>query len=342
MSVVQAALAEVAAHRPLDVERAEAVMDAIMEGQATDAQIGGLLVALHMRGETPAELAGFARSMRNHVTRVPTARTPLVDTCGTGGGGVPTLNVSTAAAILGAAAGLGVAKHGNRGVTSPCGSAEVVAALGIDLEQSAERVGQCIDAVGIGFLFAPMLHPAMRHAIGPRREIGLRSAFNLLGPLTNPAGATRQIIGVPAEPLTDLVIEVLAELGAEHAMVVHGRAGVDEVSLEGPTVVREWADGQLRRFVITPGDLGVTEAPLSQVAAAESPAANAAALVAVFEGQPGPARDFVVLNAAAALVVGGAAEDLRAGVQQAYHLLDTGAAAAKLAEWQAWAAAAGS
>lgn len=333
--MVKSAIVDLVDGRHLDQERARAVMDAVMDGQATPAQIGALLSALRCRGETADELTGFARSMRAHVTVVPTTRRPLIDTCGTGGGGASTFNVSTAAAIVAAGAGVAVAKHGNRAMTSRCGSADVLPALGIDLEQPPEAVGRCLDAVGIGFLFAPALHPAMKHAVAPRREIGIRTAFNLLGPLTNPAGAEAQVIGVPEPALADLLIEVLANLGRRRAMVVHGLLGVDEISVEGPTRICELRDGWVRKSVVSPGELGVAEAPLSAVAGGDAEA-NAAAIVAVLSGEPGPRRDFVLLNAAAALVVGEAASDLREGLDLARQAIDSGAARQVLEAWRAY------
>ncbi len=333
--MVKSAIVDLVDGRHLDQERARAVMDAVMDGQATPAQIGALLTALRCRGETADELTGFARSMRAHVTVVPATRRPLIDTCGTGGGGASTFNVSTAAAIVAAGAGVAVAKHGNRAMTSHCGSADVLPALGIAIDQPPEAVGRCIDAVGIGFLFAPALHPAMKHAVGPRREIGIRTAFNLLGPLTNPAGAEAQVIGVPEPALADLLIEVLSNLGRRRAMVVHGLLGVDEISVEGPTRICELRDGWVRKTIVSPGDLGVEEAPLSEVAGGDAEA-NAAAILAVLSGEPGPRRDFVLVNAAAALVVGEAASDLGEGLDLARHAIDSGAAREVLEAWRAY------
>lgn len=335
--MIKDAIRTVADGRALEVDTAEQVMDAIMDGEATPAQIASLLTAIRCRGENAAELTGFARSMRNHATVVPTSRTPLIDTCGTGGGGCSTINVSTAAAIVAAGAGVPVAKHGNRAMTSRCGSADVLEALGIAIERAPERVGGCIDEHGIGFLFAPALHPAMRHAVGPRREIGLRTVFNLLGPMTNPAGAEAQVIGVPEPRLADLILEVLAGLGRSRAMVVHGLAGVDELSIEGPTRVCELRDGWVRKTLIEPADAGLNEAPLVAVAGSDA-AENAAAIVAVLGGEKGPKRDFILLNTAAALVVGGAADELRDGVRLAAEAIDSGRARDTLAAWRTWSA----
>lgn len=333
--MLKEAIVDVHAGRALDEARAEAVMTCIMEGEATAAQIAAFLTALAARGESVAELTGFARAMRAKVARVRTSRPHLIDTCGTGGGGAHTINVSTAAAIVAAGAGVAVAKHGNRAMTSRSGSADVLEALGVAIDLSPDAIGRCIDDVGIGFLFAPNLHPAMRHAVGPRREIGIRTVFNLLGPLTNPAGADAQVIGVPAPHLADLLIEVLSALGARRAMVVHGLAGVDEISIEGPTRVCELRDGWFRKYTITPADLGLPEAPLAAVEGGDA-ANNAAAIEAVLAGERGPRRDFVVLNAAAAILVGSPADSLQEAARAAERSLDSGAAAAVLERWRAW------
>lgn len=332
------AIIDVAAGTRLDGVRAEAVMDQIMDGAATAAQIGALLALLHQRGETADELTGFARSMRAHVTPVVTSRAPLADTCGSGGGGQATINVSTAAAIVAAGAGVAVAKHGNRAMTSQCGSADVLEALGIAVEAPPAAIGAAIDRIGIGFMFAPHFHPAMKHAIGPRREIGIRTAFNLIGPLTNPAGASRQVVGVPRPELCDLLIDVLAGLGAERAMVVHGLDGVDELSIAGPSRVCELRDGRISRYTVEPGDAGLPVHPAEAVAGSDA-AANAAAVEAVLAGERGARREFVVLNAAAAIVVGGLADDLRDGAEAAAASIDTGAAARVLEGWRAWSSA---
>jgi len=310
-------------------------MHSLMAGDATPAQVAGLLIALRARPETVDELTGFARAMRDHATPLPVTYRPLLDTCGTGGGGALTFNVSTAAAIVAAGAGLRVAKHGNRAMSSKCGSADVLAELGIDLQRAPEQIGQCLDQVGIGFMFAQMFHPAMKHAAGPRREIGVRTVFNLLGPMTNPAGAEAQVIGVPEPALVDLLIAVLRNLGRTRAMVVHGRLGVDEISIEGPTRIAELRDGWVRTFEFVPEDVGLSQAPLSAVAGGDAPD-NAAIIRSVLDGEQGPRRDFVLLNAAAAIVVGGGAEDLREGVAVAAQSLDSGAAKAKLEAWLAW------
>lgn len=335
--MIKEAIVDVAAGRVLETARAEAVMNVIMDGEATPAQIGAFLTALHCRGDQVTEVVGFARSMRAHVTPVPVARRPLVDIVGTGGGGAPTINVSTAAAIVAAGAGVTIAKHGNRAMTSRCGSADVLLALGIELEQPAASVARCIDTLGIGFMFAPALHPAMKHAAPVRREIGIRTVFNLLGPLTNPAGAECQVTGVPTLPLADLVAEALAALGTQHAFVVHGHAGVDEFSPTGHTYVCEIASGTLTRYELAPGDVGLPEHPLSAVLGGDA-TENAAAISAVLRGELGARRDFVLFNAAAAIVCAGLAPDLAAGVTVAAQSIDSGAAWAKLEAWRRWPA----
>jgi len=331
--LVRQAIIDIVDGAVLDPARAEAVMAAVMDGEATPAQIAALLTALRLRGESVGEVVGFARAMRSHAVPVMTTRAPLVDTCGTGGGGASTINVSTGAALVAAGAGLAVAKHGNRAVTSRCGSADVLTALGITVDMSPEQAGACLDAVGIAFLFAPRLHPAMKHAVGPRREIGVRTVFNILGPLTNPAGARRQVIGAPSVALADLMAEALAHLGADRVWVVHGLVGVDEIAMQGETHVCDVRDGQVTRRTIRPADAGLPEHEIDQVLG-DTAESNAADLLAILGGQPGPKRDFVVLNAAAALVIGGLADDLAEGAALAQESLDSGAALARLNAWR--------
>jgi len=314
-------------------------MNQIMDGEATPAQIAALLTAIRCRGEQVDEVVGFARAMRAHATPVPTTRRPLIDTCGTGGGGASTINVSTAAAIVAAAAGVAVAKHGNRAMTSRCGSADVLTALGLRLDLPPERLGRGIDEIGIAFLLAPALHPAMKHAVGPRREIGIRTVFNLLGPLTNPAGADGQVIGVPAPELVELVATALARLGTRRSLVVHGLIGLDELAGEGPTLVGDVRGETVEFYRITPADAGLSEHPLAEVLGGDAPQ-NAADTLAVLDGQPGAKRDLIVLNAAAAMVVGGAAGDLAAGAALAAATINSGAARAKLEQWRQWTLAA--
>jgi anthranilate phosphoribosyltransferase len=302
-----------------------------MRGEATQAQIGGFLVALRLKGETADEIAGCAEAMREHVLPVRPDRPDLVDTAGTGGDGAHTINISTAAAIVAAAAGAGVAKHGNRAVSSACGSADVLEALGFELEQPPERIALSIDQLGFGFMFAPAHHPAMRHAAPVRRELATRTVFNVLGPLTNPAGARAQVIGVYSRPLVRTIADVLAQLGASRAFVVHGAHGIDELSPAGPNDVCEVVNGEVHERVIDPVDLGIERGDPLELRGG-SPAENAAAIREVFAGAPGARRDAILLNAAGAVAAAGHAEDLREGLALARSAVDSGAAAARLDE----------
>ena len=329
--MIQAALAELLEGRQLSREQAREVMDEIMRGEATQAQIGGFLVALRLKGETADEIAGCAEAMRDHVLPVRPRRDDLVDTAGTGGDGASTINISTAAAIVAAAAGAGVAKHGNRAVSSASGSADVLEALGFQLEQPPERIAQSIDELGFGFMFAPAHHPAMRHAAPVRRELAARTVFNVLGPLTNPAGARAQVIGVYSPSLVRTLAEVLAQLGARRAFVVHGAHGIDELSPSGPNDVCEVVDGELRERVIDPIDLGIQRCDPAELRGG-SPAENAAAIREVFAGADGGRRDAILLNAAGAIAASGHAEDLREGLELARLAIDSGAAAERLDE----------
>jgi anthranilate phosphoribosyltransferase len=314
-----------------DLSRAEArtVMDEIMRGEATPAQIGGFLVALRLKGETSDEIAGCAEAMREHVLPVRPERDDLVDTAGTGGDGGRTFNISTAAALVAAAAGAGVAKHGNRAVSSACGSADVLETLGFRLDLEPERIARSIDELGFGFLFAPTHHPAMRHAAPVRRELAARTVFNVLGPLTNPAGARAQVVGVYAPGLVRTIAKVLASLGARRAFVVHGAAGIDELSPAGPNLVCEVADGALREREIDPLELGIPRCAPEELRGG-SPEENATAIRDVFAGANGGRRDAIVLNAAGAIAAGGHARDLAEGVGHAREALDSGAAAERL------------
>ncbi len=314
-----------------DLTRAEAreVMGVIMSGDATPAQMGGFLVALRFKGETPDEIAGCAEAMREHVLAVKPKRDDLVDTAGTGGDNAHTLNISTAAALVAAAAGAAVAKHGNRAVSSSSGSADVLEALGFTLELPPERIERSIDELGFGFLFAPAHHPAMRHAAPVRRELATRTVFNVLGPLTNPAGARAQVVGVFAPDLVPTIAQVLVQLGARRAFVVHGAAGIDELSPAGPNLVAEVVDGRVIERTIDPLDLGVPRCDAKELGGG-SPAENAAAIRRVFEGGDGGARDAILLNAAGAIAAAGHAADLREGLELARKALTSGAAAERL------------
>jgi anthranilate phosphoribosyltransferase len=321
---VREAIATVAAGRNLTEEEMAAVTAEIMDGQATPAQIGALLTGLHLKGETVNEIAGAARVMRELATHVHVSG-PILDTCGTGGDGCRTFNISTAAALVAAGAGLCVAKHGNRAMSGAVGGADVLETLGAQIELSPALVERCLKEVRFGFLLAPAFHRAMRHAVGPRREIGIRTIFNLLGPLTNPAGARYQLIGVFAQRWVEPIAWSLGRLGSIHALVVHGEDGLDEVSLTGKTTVAEWRDGQVRTFVISPQDLGFPRCALAdlQVTSAQE---SATIIRAVCNGAPGPHRDIVVLNAAAALYAGDAVSSLAEGVKLAQEILDNGEA----------------
>ncbi|NKB88026.1 MAG: anthranilate phosphoribosyltransferase [Acidobacteria bacterium] len=313
----------------LTAGRAEVAMTTIMEGNATAAQIAAFLVALRIKGETVDEIVGFAQAMRAAANPLDLGRPDAVDTCGTGGDGAGTFNVSTTAALIAAGAGVPIAKHGNRAVSSASGSADVLEALGVRLVDSAVDLRKSLNAAGIAFLFAPAQHPAMRHAIGPRRELGVRTVFNLLGPLTNPAGARRQVVGVYDPRLVEPLARVLGRLGAVHAVVVHGAGGLDEISTFGPTTASEWRDGVLRTFEIEPGELGFELAARDAVTGG-SPAENAQHVREVLGGAVGPRRDLAVINAGAAIYVGGAADDLRSGIAAATSSIDSGAARAAL------------
>jgi len=328
--MIQDALARLLDGRSLDRAQARAVMGAIMTGEATPAQIGGFLVALRLKGETPDEIAGFAEAIRGHALAVLPKRDDLVDTAGTGGDGQATINISTGAALVAAAAGAAVAKHGNRAVSSASGSADVLEALGFSLEAPPERIARSIDELGFGFLFAPTHHPGFRHAAPVRRELATRTVFNVLGPLTNPAGARAQIVGVYEPSLVRTVAEVLARLGARRAFVVHGAFGVDELSPAGPNLVCEVVDGAVREREVDPLDLGVPRCAPEELRGG-SPAENAAVLRAIFAGEEqGARRDAVLLNAAGAIAAGGHADDLQDGLELARETLDSGAVAERL------------
>jgi anthranilate phosphoribosyltransferase len=314
--------------RDLSEDDSAGVMRDIMSGEATPAQIGAFLVALRLKGETVDEITGMARVMREHSLHVEPSEA-VVDTCGTGGDASGTFNVSTAAAFVAAAGGARVAKHGNRAMTSACGSADVLEALGAKIDLTPEQVARCIDETGIGFMFAQAFHPAMKHVAGPRREIGVRTVFNVLGPLTNPAGARHQLLGVARQELAGPMAEVLGRLGSSHALVVHGYGGLDELSLAGPSTVQELRDGSVREYTVSAGDVGLSSAP-NEAVRGGSPEENAAALRAVLEGEAGPLRDITLLNAAAALVAADVTADLRDGVRLAAEAIDSGAARARL------------
>ena len=328
---VREALGRLLDGHDLSRDEARAVMNEVMDGEATPAQIGGLLVALRLKGETADEIAGCAEAMRAHVLAVRPSRDDLVDTAGTGGDGASTINISTAAALVAAAAGAGVAKHGNRAVSSASGSADVLEALGFRLELPPARIERSIDELGFGFLFAPTHHPAMRHAAPVRRELAARTVFNVLGPLTNPAGARAQVVGVYAPALVRTMAEVLARLGARRAFVVHGAGGIDELSPAGPNLVCEVVDGAVHEREIDPLELGVPRCDPSELRGG-SPEDNAAAIRAVFAGENGGRRSSILLNAAGAIAAAGHAHDLQEGLGLAKEAVDSGAAASRLEE----------
>jgi anthranilate phosphoribosyltransferase len=339
--IITEAVRALADRRDLTRIEAAGAMEAIMSGAATDAQIAAFLTALRMKGETVEELIGFAQVMREKAVKVRphaaaviaatgTDREVLIDTAGTGGDASGTFNVSTATAFVVAGAGLRVAKHGNRSLSSLCGSADVVEALGIKIELSPAKIARCIDEAGIGFLYAPLLHTAMKHVMTARREMGIRTVFNMLGPLTNPAGANAQVIGVYAEALTEPLARALAELGTLRAFVVHGADGLDEISNTGPSRISEVHEGVVRNSTVRPEDFGIDRATIQDLRGGDR-GENAQIIRQILAGERGPRRDIVLMNAAAALVVGGAVQDLKQGVAVAARSIDSGAAAAKLA-----------
>ena len=339
MAMTFSLIERVEAGHVLTCAEAEAAMEELLSGRVGTPEIVRLLVALNRRPIAVQELAGFARVMRRYATRVFAEGEPrpanMVDTCGTGGDGANTFNISTAAAIVAAAAGARVAKHGNRAASSRSGSADVLEALGVRIDLPFERCGRAIREIGIGFLFAQAAHTATRHAAPARKQIGVRTVFNLLGPLTNPAGAQSQVLGVFSEDVIDPVAATLAELGVERAFVVHGAGGLDEISLAGETMVAEVRDGAIRRFTVTPDEFGVARAPLESIGGGTA-AENAAIIRRVLEGKPGPARDIVVVNAAAALVAAGIAANFREAAGLASFVISSGAASEKLASLAAF------
>lgn len=320
---MQQAIRRVTERRDLTAEEMRAVMRHIMTGQATPAQIGGFLIGLRMKGETVDEIAAAAGVMRELATHVEVDAKPLVDTCGTGGDGAATFNVSTASAFVVAAAGGHVAKHGNRSVSSSSGSADVLEAAGVRLNLAPAQVARCIREVGVGFMFAPQHHGAMKHAIGPRKEMGARTLFNLLGPLTNPAHAPNQVLGVFSEQWLEPLAHVLDRLGSRHVLVVHAADGMDEISVGSATHVAELREGKVTRFQITPEQFGLQRADIRALAVS-NPQQSLALIRAVFANQPGPARDIVALNAGAAIYVSGLSKTLEAGVQRAEAVIASG------------------
>jgi anthranilate phosphoribosyltransferase len=331
---LRSAIARLVDRRDLSTEETAAAVSAIMAGEATPAQVAGFAVALRMKGETVPEILGAVRVLREKVTRIDAGEGPVIDTAGTGGDGTGTYNVSTTAAIIAAGAGAKVAKHGNRSVSSRSGSADVLRSLGVDIEAPVPVVERCLKEARIAFLYAPALHPALGHAAAPRRELGVRTLFNLLGPLANPAFADRQVVGVFSESWVEPLARVLAGLGAEHAWVVHGAGGLDELSLLGPTRVAEVRGGEVRQFAVAPGDAGLRSCDLGDLAGGDADE-NAAITRRILDGEAGPRLDMACFNAAAALVVAGLADGLSEGVERAREAVRSGAAAQALSRWAA-------
>ncbi len=323
------AINQVLARKDLNAEQMTHVMQTIMTGGATPAQIGGFLIGLRMKGETVTEIASAAGVMRELATQVAVKGEHLVDTCGTGGDSSGSFNISTASAFVTAAAGAQVAKHGNRSISSKSGSADVLEAAGVQLDLNPEQVAQCIEEVGVGFMFAPAHHSAMKHAIGPRKEMGARTIFNVLGPLTNPAGAPNQVLGVFSEELLEPLANVLQKLGSRHVLVVHARDGLDEISIGEATEVAELKEGQIRRYSITPEQFGMIRTPIEAIKAKD--AEDSLAIIrALLEDQAGPARDIVCLNAGAAIYVAGLADTLANGIKRADEVITSGEARNRL------------
>jgi len=333
--MIKEAINKLVIGKDLDETLMVAVMNEIMSGETTPAQIGAFITALRIKGETIEEISGAVKVMREKSTRIATdvamsAGEVLVDTCGTGGDSSGTFNVSTTTAFVVAGAGIPVAKHGNRSVSSLCGSADVLEALGVNLELTPEQVGACMQEVGIGFLFAPMLHGAMKYAIGPRREIGIRTIFNVLGPLTNPAGANVQLLGVYSPDLCEKLAQVLGRLGSKRAMVVCGAGNVDELTVTGETEVAELVDGKVRSYVVRPEDVGMQRSRLADLKGGDTAEESAEQLRGLLQGVKGPRRDMLLLNSGAALYVAGKVPDMKTGVELATEVIDSGAALAKL------------
>lgn len=327
---IQSAIRAVTEHRDLSGEEMTSVMRAIMSGETTDSQIGGFLIGLRMKGETVEEIAAAATVMRELATPVQVDVEHLVDTCGTGGDGSSTFNISTASALVAAGAGARVAKHGNRSASSSSGSADVLEAAGVNLDLTPQQIAQCIEEVGVGFMFAPRHHGAMKHAIGPRKEMAVRTIFNVLGPLTNPAGAPNQVVGVFSRDLIEPLAQVLAQLGSRHVLVVHSADGLDEISIGAETRIAEFRDGRVHTHSVEPGQFGMTTADLSTLSVS-SPQESLATIRTVLDNAEGPARDIVALNAGAAIYASGLAGDLKAGVSLALESLSSGAARERLA-----------
>ena len=327
--MIKEAIAKLVEGIDLTQQEAEAVMGQVMEGEATPSQISAFLTALRIKGETVEEIAGCARAMRSSAIKVITRPGQLVDTCGTGGDGAATFNISTTVAFVAAGAGLSVAKHGNRAISSRCGSADLLESLGVKIDLGPKEIARCIEEVGIGFLFAPRLHPAMKHAIAPRREMGIRTIFNLLGPLTNPASATTQLIGVYHPQLTETLAQVLSLLGSHHAMIIHGADSLDELSTSGTNKVTQLTNKEITTYHLDPLSLGLPQANLEQLRGG-APEENARITLSILRGEGGPGRDVVLLNSAAVLVAAEKAPNFKAGISLSAEAIDSGEALKKL------------
>lgn len=328
-NTVQGGISRVIEGQHLNREDARSIMEAIMSGESTPAQIGGLLTALRIKGETVDEITGFAEAMRNHSSRLQTETSQLLDTCGTGGSGIHKFNISTTSAIVAASVSVRVAKHGNRSASGRAGSADVLEALGVNIHLNAEQAKRCLDDIGICFLFAQVYHPSMKHAAAPRKELGIRTVFNMLGPLTNPAGADRQVLGIYDANKTETIAEVLRELGSKRALVVTSREGLDEISISSPTRISELKNGEIKTYDLQPQDLGLNMHPLGEVIGGD-PAKNAEIIKRVLQGEKGAYRDVVLANAAACIYVSGLADSIREGVAIAAESIDSGKAQSKL------------
>ncbi|MFH0763377.1 MAG: anthranilate phosphoribosyltransferase [Candidatus Omnitrophota bacterium] len=329
--MIKEAIVKLVKGEDLSKNEIELVMEEIMTGQALPTQIAAFLTAMRIKGETLDEIVGAAGIMRRHATKIKTRHPVVLDTCGTGGDGCNTFNVSTVAAFVVAGAGVIVAKHGNRSVSSKCGSADLLKALGVNIEAEEHIVSKCIDEVGIGFLFAPALHKAMQYAIGPRREIGIRTIFNILGPMTNPAGATNQLLGVYAAELTGLMAEALGRLGSKHALVVHGKDGLDEVTTADKTRISELKGGKVKTFEISPRDFGIKKVKPEELRGGD-PAENAKITMDILSEEKGPAYDIVILNAGCAIYAADKAPNIKEGIKLAEESIESGAALGKLQE----------
>ncbi len=328
-SLIQKAINKLIDGQNLTRDESKKVLNLIMQGKATDAQISAFLVALRMKGETVDEIAGAAEAMKSKATRIKSKFRNIVDTCGTGGDSLNTFNISTASAFVTAGAGIAVAKHGNRSVSSKCGSADVLTELGVNIELPPEKMEECLYEIGISFLFAPKLHASMKYAIGPRREIGARTIFNILGPLTNPARTRRQVIGVYDEKLVPVVVDVLKELGSQQVMAVHGYEGMDEISITGKTQICELVNGSIYHYEIRPEDFEIASAPIESIQS-KSCASNKKMLLHALNGEKSPATDTVLLNAGAAIKVSGKVDSIYDGIKMARESIESGAAMKKL------------